>query len=286
MELAMLWRTLSILRYSSDLPQVLQTFYTGLLDILKDVPALSLSNFASDGGETNNLVGIPDSDCEGPAPSGNDRAHFTVPELAYLHDDDNGAALDEVNDPLGIVQKLLEIAEGAALAVAPEDRGPLLSACLALGVKSGRASLLLQTACLLLLDDGCSADIDNGNECSEHGFENNDDSSTSKSAKGSRARARARFSIQKASETVGYRDVSLDLLQDIVTYVTQRKSVAATSEVCPIGGEDSAQIDKRLTDLLKDKIVTGGVALSFGKADHGKLGHGDTQVGTVTSLVQ
>lgn len=37
-------------------------------------------------------------------------------------------------------------------------------------------------------------------------------------------------------------------------------------------------LTQTLRDSLKQRQVNGYVPLSFGKADHGKLGHGDTQV--------
>lgn len=61
---------------------------------------------------------------------------------------------DPMHDPLGLVQKLMDSAESCLLSSPPPERGPLLSACLALAVKSGRVSLLCQAAALFLAAEG------------------------------------------------------------------------------------------------------------------------------------
>ena len=58
------------------------------------------------------------------------------------------------HDPVGVVQKLLDSAESCAFASVPEERGPLLSVCLWLCIKSGRISLICQVASLLLSERG------------------------------------------------------------------------------------------------------------------------------------
>ena len=98
-----------------------------------------------------------------------------LPELSYLAKNNDVAGdpsiIDTVHDPLGIVQKLLDAAESCALSLSPIERGPLLSACLTLAVKSGRLSLLSQVITVLFLEQGrtlCDIDMALLDDVREH----------------------------------------------------------------------------------------------------------------------
>ena len=93
---------------------------------------------------------------------GSDILH--LPELLYLGNtkEEGGgdpSVIDVKHDPLGVVQKLLDSAESCTFSTAPEERGPLLSTCLALAVKSGRLSLLAQVASVLFSEHINSASM-------------------------------------------------------------------------------------------------------------------------------
>ena len=102
-----------------------------------------------------------------PVDGGNERKDSSdilhLPELQYLgsaqEDGGDPSVIDVKHDPLGVVQKLLDSAESCTFSTTPEERGPLLSTCLALAIKSGRLSLLAQVASVLLSEQGNVAKI-------------------------------------------------------------------------------------------------------------------------------
>ena len=175
-----------------------------------------------------------------------DNRVLDLPELLYLsngtEDAGDPSMLNIRHDPVGVVQKLLDSAESCAFASVPEERGPLLSVCLWLCIKSGRISLICQVASLLL---------------SERGKE--------------------------------FRDMNIDPLQDILEYIKTSLSLESMSEIDSKKKEQiygllvdnknyTSRIDQNILSVIHSKEVKGGILLSFGKADHGKLGHGDTQL--------
>lgn len=115
---------------------------------------------------------------------------LSLPELAYLNINDedrrDGPRMDNVDnpnndmlssthgphdlaavtanlsdhDPLGVIQKLFDVTECLALAIPPSDRHVLLSVGLTLGVKAGRAALLLGAASVLASSESVLNDTD------------------------------------------------------------------------------------------------------------------------------
>jgi hypothetical protein len=175
-------RTISIFLNSDDMTFAIE-FFKELLLTMPSLPPLSLSTYWKPLGY--NIVGIPLSVSLGetksilPGHLDQESPLLGVPDLAYLippplpHADSVDYAISptsllppkpsstqlmeleflrEEHDPLGVVQRLSDTAEGLFMTVSPAnlpDRAALLSLCLALGVKSGRASLLLSAAHLL-----------------------------------------------------------------------------------------------------------------------------------------
>ena len=64
------------------------------------------------------------------------------------------------HDPLGVIQKLFDVTECLSLAIPPSDRHVLLSVGLAIGVKAGRAALLLGAASVLASSESVLNDTD------------------------------------------------------------------------------------------------------------------------------
>lgn len=286
MELALLWRTLGILRYSVGIPGVLQSFYEDLLCVIEGVDSLSLSNFndyrhssynysdqdsnlkgencgyiASENktivAPTQSLLSSSSFKYESSSTEKTKDSHFlfSVPELAYLKEGSD-YPVDETNDCLGVVQKLFNSAENFALSLPSVERNIMYSVCLALAVKSGRLSLLLQTACLL-----SSVDDENKTEFSLSSLIVLKDitdfiiTSTSK------------LEIRKTS-TKKMEFQQLSHLQ------RRSKALRQISEYSPFISIDPFE------NLSKGKCnhFANRVTLSFGKADHGKLGLGDSQL--------
>lgn len=239
-ELAFLWRTQSVLK-SMDDGFILNSFYDEFLGTIKRLSSLSLSNVWMEQKDS--------SKCDDPTIENRAEietketqtafAFAPIKDLAYLHDDPD--ATDE-HDPYGLVKRFFESIEQFSILNSHANKSNLLSVCVALAVKSGRLSLLLRAACLLLAfrDD--------------------------------------------------IKDMDVHLLDDVVKYVVTNSSSASklsndSKIVHPSGkSENTSGRESRysraygLRDAIKMRQGAGGLVLSFGKADHGKLGLGDTQV--------
>lgn len=154
-ELALLWRTLSIIKSNNHLSLI--SFYEQFLPIIKRMPNLSLSTYWDDISKTNSsFVGIPRDKCT------DDRlveGLVNIAELNYLRHEES---IDSKHDPLQLVENLY----AAAAVFIPNSnhlhRNTVISACLAIAVKSGRASLLLHFTALVssITDSNQDADID------------------------------------------------------------------------------------------------------------------------------
>ena len=245
LELALLWRTMDILRFSVGIPGAMQSFYKELSRTISTVRPLSLSKFScayedqqptvtSSGSKIQqSLVSIePETTSIGGC--SNEDGLFLVPELAYLKPGSTFEK-DEVNDPLGLVQKLSDAAERIAMTVPLAERGVFYSFYLAMAVKSGRLSLLLRGACLLSME-GSPA----------HPMEFYDSN--------------------------GFKDVDISLLKDIVEHVRHHATSNSKRQ------KDVVKTANAFTTTAPSQGEKPAIVLSFGKADHGKLGLGDTQV--------
>lgn len=277
MELALLWRTLGILRYSVSSSGVMQSFFEDLLCVIEGVDSLALANFHNYGDHNHNknernehaasLSSTVDKNCSSmqslilsskydnfTEKIKNSHFLFSVPELAYLKDNDSPR--DEANDSFGIVQKLFNSAENFAISLPSIERDVMYSVCLSLAVKSGRLSLLLQTACLI------SSDNDGG----------------------------------KADENIFSHIVLKDIIYSIRTSISELKLKKISTKRKEFQQLSHLQRrSKSSSQILEDSIpepvnpfenlknrrchrFMSRITLTFGKADHGKLGLGDTQL--------
>ena len=156
-ELAMLWRTLSLIEGVDGLSIV--DFYEKYTPTVKAMPPLSLSAYWEEEARKSDnnlgiirksLVGIPNGDVSGSDESGESKRIennlMNIPELDYLRHSDR---IDFKHDPLSVVQNLYGAAASIVFSASPTNRSILLSACAALAVKSGRASLILHFISLL-----------------------------------------------------------------------------------------------------------------------------------------
>ena len=164
------------------------------------------------------LVGIPitsssssgGEDGSGSAESkrSNTTTLMSIPELEYLKHDER---LDHKHDPLQLVQNIYGAAAAFAASATPHHRSVLLSACLAIAAKSGRASLLLHLATVLFaVEFEASSGSNTANNNIEHN-NNNNNSNTSNNAN----------SISIAEEPVPI-DIDIDSIRDMCEYITNR----------------------------------------------------------------
>jgi hypothetical protein len=140
-------------------------------DEKEDIPLLALPELA--------YLNVNSDDTEGPRVDGVD---FPSDMLADANsnssNDNNGTNAGSGNgmrdphesaamaanladhDPLGVIQKLFDVTECLALAIPPSDRHVLLSVGLTIGMKAGRAALLLGAASVLASSESVLNDTD------------------------------------------------------------------------------------------------------------------------------
>lgn len=236
LELALLWRTINVFLQSDDISFAVE-FFKELLQVIHELPQLSLSNYWSDGGTMKSAISVlQDQDN-----LRNESSILPVPELAYLSSDSEDGFLlsgaTKKHDILGVVQKLSETAESLALLQQSISCGrDLLEVSVALGVKSGRASLLLSAA----------------NAITEFIHNNHIDMC----------------------------EMDAAILCDISNYIKNTLK-GPVSDWIDILKECDIESDIPTLDEPNEPInhkLGVGTLLTFGKADHGKLGHGDSQV--------
>lgn len=256
-ELALLWRTLNIIKNIDGLSVV--DFYEKYIPKVKGMPSLSLSTYWEETSRLLNsdnepgsalprsLVGIPSMDGaneEGITDSKrSDNIVSSIPELDYLKHDDR---IDQKHDPLQVVQNIYGAAAAFTIDASPYNKSVLLSACLALAVKSGRASLMLHLASIL--SSFVQADTDGEGQ---------------------------------------YISVDMDALKDICQHIKAHCEAHYASNTKPQPNPSAAFVstssgDREFIAYDRDPLSggtkvdrdgdrpRGGMLLSFGKADHGK----------------
>ena len=307
-ELSLLWRTLVIMRYSVGIPGVLQSFYKGLLSTITEVDSLALSNFNNcrtshddSGSKASNNLKVDSSTVFGPVRSNrhlssvtrmsSTQAIFPVPELAYLKEGSEFDGDDE-NDPLGVVQKLFNSSESFASTLPDSERGAMYSVCVALAVKSGRLSLLLQAAFLLISADNSTKQDDNLQpRCDVSSLaivrdivqylslgEESRDLSIIAALKAARSQQISPYSFFPYSSPI-LRDRCTSALQ----FDRRHEALGGSLQYIQNNRSNQTQIVS-CNQTRGSGQSTNRVTLSFGKADHGKLGLGDSQVLTLHSM--
>ena len=255
-ELGLLLRTLDILKSiddsldgeDSESRSCLVDFFEKMISILAKAPSLTLSAYWDEKYRPNsdiriNIVGIPGQ----PSDKNTDSEEvytFDIPELEYLKETKSlepDKVSAEKHDPLRIIQSIYDTACGCFSSnISAADRDILLTVCLLIALKSGRASYLLHTSWIVsaLDDDFVSVDIEIFKDVFSH--------------------------VKECQSTL---NKTLEKMRDV-----------------------SSSNRKQLVELqapASKKNQTRTFVFSFGKADHGKLGHGDTQLNRlVPTLVE
>jgi hypothetical protein len=265
MELALLWQTLGILKSIGN-PRVLESFYEDLLCSINEIDPLSLTDFTDNGKssfDTCNILegkaGIQSLLLDQPLNAVRDTS---VSQQTTSVAENSDSEVDKGDESEEVVQKLFNSAESLAFTLHPSDRCLMYSVCLALAVKSGRLSLLLQSAGLLFSND------------------------------------------KKEDSITAFKQSYLKILIEIVDFISMRNrkdeqmkiAIYKTgllqlshkenlSQSMSIRLQDSGiKESSDELDFISHRLShshqppSNRVTLSFGKADHGKLGLGDSQV--------
>jgi hypothetical protein len=195
-ELFLLWKTLALLKDNESII----SFYSNMVEYLASVPPLYLSTYRT----TTLLSSQPELGVR----SG-------LPDLYYLS---NIQGDEFKHDPFGIAKKIYYTAASYVSVVSEVDRPVLLRACVCIAVKTGRASLILDSIRLL--------------QTYPHIF-------------------------------LG----DLAVINEIALFHKERVIDAPLKSTTTHNAGERTQRDSHV-----------GVLLSFGKADHGKLGHGEINI--------
>ena len=251
-ELALLWRTLSIIKNIEGLS--VASFYEKFVPVLKTLPKLSLSPYWDEGipGEsTNSIVGIPNNGKKKDGGQLPKKSNFLLgmPELDYLKHED---AIDFKHDPLQLIQNLYGVAAMYIQSSTTVDRDILLSACLIIAIKSGRASLLLHFAGMLasLNDTEVEIDIDILEDICRCLIDGENKTDTENSSE------------RRAAEDSPFAD-ALDELTMGNNSPPLAAELVEINQPC-FSGVDNTNLRSRYATASSD-----GILLTFGKADHG-----------------
>ena len=270
-ELAMLWRTLSILQ-SIDESSVI-SFYEKLIPNLKVMPKLSLSNYWHEidkNKDNQSLVGlsivsssdeyVDSNNADLETKQRDNIPLMNINELNYLKHDE---AIDEKHDPLQVIQKLY----GTAVTCIEkssciDDRNILLSACLAMAIKSGRISLLLHVMMMIYsLDDiGIQIDTNSIKDICEY-------YSTIKVTN---------ISTDKQAIISNLINITND--DPLLNQKNQKENLGEKYIVNHISNKSyfmSEYVSYHHHPSVRKEDKSNGILLSFGKADHGIYTHID-----------
>jgi hypothetical protein len=259
-ELGLLLRTLEILKSfdeSTDMEEDTETkssiieFFEKMVSVLSRVPPLTLSAYWDDkyGSTTDkkvNIMGIP-AVANKEIDSGGEPYVFDVPEIEYLKESKALGPTKEMaekHDPLRLIQNLYDTACGcfSSASITSSERDILITVCLLIALKSGRASYLLHTAWII-----SSIDDD-------------------------------------------YMGVEMAIFEEFFAHLKQSK-LDLENVFCKIKEVTiKLPMPETVVPLAKSAVTNRTprtFLFSFGKADHGKLGHGDTQLNRlVPTLVE
>ena len=281
-ELALLWRTLNIIKsISIDIKEnvsALTSFYSQLLVIVTNLPPLSLSAYwdnrnlklysknESDTFEFNNskkpnkiatnFVSIPSNAL--------DEIHVTtgiedsiydanLPELDYLKE----RSFDHDHDPVKIIQNLYDLACSLIPVASTEEREVLVSFTLMVGIKSGRVSYLLHVIWML-----------KSIQCKDINF------NLRKLLKDIWNYVKPSVAEEKlhlATKEIEYR--FLNFYQIDAEFFHLSTNFHQLNSMSPLNFVP--RLDINIDDVHEQSK---NIILSFGKADHGKLGHGDVHL--------
>ena len=249
-ELAFLIATLDIFRMSAD-HALMAAFFLEFMQVLENLPPQSLSLVWGRDAKRRKILGCNDL-----------KAILTVKHNnANLKDIQNeymGSSVD--HDPVQVVYRLVEACKQSILMVySTDERVSIFQALLAMSVKSCRASLLLESVWQLSSFTESIYSIKRSISSTLNGIREHD------------------FSDD------GTLSLNILLLKELKDYVDVSGCGGGNAVCSPSSaGLRSGDADTAAGNSNSEKHGSENsklkVCVSFGKADHGKLGHGDTVV--------
>lgn len=251
-ELALLLRSLSIVKTKPK--GTIASFFRNLLKFLQKCPKGSLSALwaktrAKEGSSDPKLISLVDIPKDDDVDSIG--SHFSIidqiPELQYLKDSQHAEAR---HDPLLFIRSLYDTAVGDISHSSSSDRAVLLTSAVLMGLKSERASLILHSLIIFhLLKD----DLDLVNDPVLVDFIT---------------------STFKAPESTPNEDKGTTTAPKDIENDEDLQSLLALTPLDNLTNLQRLLLDAHQQQALQDTCQV----FSFGKADHGKLGLGDTQL--------
>lgn len=301
-ELAMLWRTLSVLK-SIDVPSVI-LFYQKLIPNLKIMPQLSLSAYWGKNSLVDMHSGSGDIGLDGMREGKSSEvimatSLLNIAELDYLRHEET---IDSNHDPLQVMQNLYSTAAMFILhnlSSSTVGRDVLLSACLNMAVKSGRISLLLHFVLMVLslhesyheidIDAGCIQDIIGFIQAMESNRQSylkeeeevkqpiNTKSNNNKNSKLPFHKASTALSStsppplrpSSASSPEALHDDILTVQEDPLSNIKSTSSTSHSTTAAVDFVDHIHARNGRFSRASPGVIKSNGILLSFGKADHG-----------------
>lgn len=260
-DMTMLLSTLNIFRNNSD-HSLMAAFFEDFMKVLNKVPPQSLSLVWGKDEVRRKILGFPRMDTTlAMARNKKPAADIQDPSLWGSNTD---------HDPLRLTYRLVEACRDSIQHVLlPEERLSIFHALLLLGGKSARAHILLECAWQLLCFGGTDSSYGVGDP----------------QALPPQAHAQASLTLDVA------------LLSDMRAFLaacSTGKATAAGIEHVPsahlLTDADASGSDVQSPEAEEGTGLEAGaprrtkLCVSFGKADHGKLGHGDTVVSFIHSV--
>jgi len=289
-ELAMLWRTLSVLK-SIDVPSVV-LFYEKLIPSIKNMSELSLSTYWKKNSLVDMHSGSGDmhiSMKEGKSSEVNMATSLlNINELDYLRHEET---IDSNHDPLQVMKNLYSTAAMLILhnlSSTTSSRDILLSACLNMAVKSGRISLLLHFILMILslhesytdidIDISSIQDINNFFQAMENNgqnhlkdikYSNKSNNSNNNNSKLSIPKSSTLSSSSSSSSShEAIHDDPLTVLDDPLTNLKSTTISTLSKHTTTDSADHVTAVQTR--NGRRSGMKSNGILLSFGKADHGK----------------
>lgn len=238
-EVVLLLRVIDLMRVSDSITRSLQ-YCSSLTKVMESASPLSLSAHWSSVFPGFTSLVQPDTQLSGSV--------LNFPELRFLEPDSNTACkslADAVHDPMGVVKTLVDFLEEVLTRAPNADKHLPLMTLFLLGIKSGRISILLRVLLLSL-----------------------------------------KYKIQLETCVVTVLKDACALMQSSTirgsVVALPRKQSRLEALIHSPSHEVTAQLLREKYDSTRrssfEDSCRRGLLLSFGKADHGKLGHGDSLI--------
>ena len=219
--------------------------------------------------------------------------------------------LTKLHDPSGVIEKIYRVCEDEILNSYSTQQydfvttWPTLEAVFTIGLKTGRLSLILRSIALALLfdekgscfsaeqvvDDNLSSTstppiLTSSRGGGEGGAGNNKDDVSINAASVKQTQTKKSVKVPSSSSSSKVNKYQKFCLENLSSLISESQASAGVSIAAAMVDDDDDSSSSSLKehwsghiDNILDKVRSkGGLLLSFGKSDHGKLGHGDASI--------